>query len=213
MKYINKRIANKSSMIKKYYWAIAVAAAFVAGTMTTGGVVYASFDQCSNDPPQGVSDGRPFLEIWQAICDLETQVGNDNDTDPTNELQTISDSGGVTLSDGGGTVSCADITGDAGLCDGTDDVSILGFYKVRDQQTVTAEQAVNGGTSQASCDDNDFPVFVGFFGPQGLRLQGMDVSENAGGAGVVFLKDLTEGTAFGVGVICADFDPLHNNAD
>ena len=61
-------------MIKKYYWAIAVAAAFVAGTMTTGGVVYASFDQCNNDPPHGVSDGKPFLEIWQAICDLETQV-------------------------------------------------------------------------------------------------------------------------------------------
>jgi len=65
-------------MTKKYYWAIAVAAAFVAGTMTTGGVVYASFDQCNNNPPQGISGGKPFLEIWQAICDLETQVGDIN---------------------------------------------------------------------------------------------------------------------------------------
>ena len=66
-------------MTKKYYWAIAVAAAFVAGTMTTGGVVYASFDQCDDDIPHGISDGRPFLEIWQAICDLETQVDDVED--------------------------------------------------------------------------------------------------------------------------------------
>ncbi len=155
-------------MIKKYYWAIAVAAAFVAGTMTTGGVVYASFDQCNNDPPHGVSDGKPFLEIWQAICDLENQVD--------------------------------DIEAQDGL---------LGFYKVRDQQTVTEEQALNGGTSQASCDASDFPVDVGFFGPKGLSVQTMDLSENAGGVGVVSLVDLTEGSAFGVGVICADFSPAH----
>jgi len=68
---------------------MAVAAAFVAGTMTTGGVVYASFDQCSNDPPQGISDGRPFLEIWQAICDLELQVDQINNEDLQQQIDEL----------------------------------------------------------------------------------------------------------------------------
>lgn len=53
---------------------MAVAAAFVAGTMTTGGIVHASFDQCLNNPPQGIAPGTPFAEMWAAICDLEDEV-------------------------------------------------------------------------------------------------------------------------------------------
>jgi hypothetical protein len=47
-----------------------IAVAFLAGTMTSGGLVYASFDNCEDSLPKG----KPFLEIWGAICDLQDQV-------------------------------------------------------------------------------------------------------------------------------------------
>ena len=155
-------------MTKKYYWAIVVAAAFVAGTMTTGGIVYATMDQCNNNPPQGISNCKPFLEIWAAICDLENQV---DDIEAQDKL--------------------------------------LGFYKVRDQQTATEEQVTNGAVSEATCDPSDFPESVGFFGPRGVRVEGMSISESPGGTAGVFLVNLVEGSAFGVGVNCADFAPAH----
>ena len=155
-------------MTKQYILALAIVGAFVAGTLTTGGVAYAGVDPCSNDPPHGVSDGRPFLEIWAALCDLETQV---DDIEAQNNL--------------------------------------LGFYKVRDQQTASEDDAINGAQSEATCDPSDFPISVGFFGPQSVRLIGMFLNENAGGNAGVSLENLVEGSAFGVGVNCADFDPVH----
>ena len=51
-----------------------IVVSFVAGTVTSGGVVYASFDQCNNSPPSGKSEGKTFLEIWEAICELQDRV-------------------------------------------------------------------------------------------------------------------------------------------
>ncbi len=53
-----------------------IIAAFFAGSITTGGVVNASFDQCNTLPPNGKSNGQPFLEIWDAICDLQEQINS-----------------------------------------------------------------------------------------------------------------------------------------
>ena len=198
-------------MIKKYYWAIAVAAAFVAGTLTTGGAVYASFDQCSNDPPQGISDGKPFLEIWAAICDLETLVGDinveDNDSDPTNELQTLTGNGDVTLSDGGGTISCEDITGSKDLCDGVDDVGDGGIslpHTYRIFKSVT-------GTANISCNPGDTILGGGFVGVSSgvneARLTGNDPEHPT--LWRVSPNDASE--VYTISVFCADTaDPSHD---
>jgi hypothetical protein len=138
-------------MTKKYYWAIAVAAAFVAGTMTTGGAVYASFDQCANNPPMGTSDGKPFLEIWAAICDLESQVANintdDADSDPTNEIQTLEISerlsSPVTVSAGGFDSATAE-------CEAGEQVTGGGFETLVGSNTLNAD--VRGIEADASND-------------------------------------------------------------
>jgi len=52
--------------------------------------------------------------------DLATHVSNDDDLDSTNEIQTLSGTGAVVLSYGGGVVPCKDITGDSSLCDSDD---------------------------------------------------------------------------------------------
>ena len=169
-------------MIKKYYWAIAVAAAFVAGTMTTGGVVYASFDQCSNDPPQGISDGRPFLEIWQAICDLETQV------------------------------------------DSNEDSAILGFYTIRDDVSLSDFTAPTRISHRVLCDEGDVATGGGFRANDGAdfngnvqvtdsRPLGTFAGENDSGwnTQLTLLNDVSD--TYFVFVVCADFDPPHDNAD
>jgi len=169
-------------MIKKYYWAIAVAAAFVAGTMTTGGVVYAGVDQCSNDPPQGISDGRPFLEIWQAICDLETQVDS---------------------------------------IEGSD---ILGFYTIRDDVLLSDFTAPTRVSQEILCDEgdvatgggfraNDRADLIGNVQVNDSRPLGTFVSEDDSGwsTELTLLNDVSD--TYFVFVVCADFDPPHNNAD
>jgi len=81
-------------MIKKYYWAMAVMAAFVAGTIATATPVFAP-------PPGDDDDGEggwkaAVADLQMQVDDLETQAGNDNDTDPTNELQTLTTGDTVT---------------------------------------------------------------------------------------------------------------------
>lgn len=41
-----------------------------------GNSASATFEQCSRDPPHGVNKGKPFLEIWAALCDLEQRLEN-----------------------------------------------------------------------------------------------------------------------------------------
>jgi hypothetical protein len=56
--------------LKRNLAIVLIAVAFLAGTMTSGGFVYASFDNCEDPLPKG----KPFLEIWGAICDLQDQM-------------------------------------------------------------------------------------------------------------------------------------------
>jgi len=77
-------------MIKNYYWAMAVIAAFVAGTIATATPVFAP-------PPGDDDDGEGGWKL--AVEGLQEQID--------------------TL----GTVTCTDITGGAGLCDGSDDIA------------------------------------------------------------------------------------------
>ena len=65
MKYINKRITIKSSMIKNYYWALAIATAFVAGTIATATPVFAP-------PPEDDDDGEGG---WKAaVAEQQAQI-------------------------------------------------------------------------------------------------------------------------------------------
>lgn len=86
---------------------------------------------------------------------------------------------------------------------------IIGFYKVRVQETVTADEAINGAVREATCDAGDFPISIGWFGNPGNSIDGMSLSEMAGGSASVFVRNLAEGSAYGVGVNCADFSPVH----
>jgi hypothetical protein len=86
---------------------------------------------------------------------------------------------------------------------------IIGFYKVRVQETVTADEAMFGGVREGNCDAGDFPISVGWFANAGNMIDGMSLSEMAGGAASVFVRNLNEGSAFGVGINCADFSPAH----
>jgi len=56
--------------LKRNLAIVLIAVAFLAGTITSGGFVYASFDNCEDPLPKG----KPFLEIWEAICDLQDQI-------------------------------------------------------------------------------------------------------------------------------------------
>ena len=87
---------------------------------------------------------------------------------------------------------------------------IIGFYKVREQLTVTADEAMDGAVREASCDAGDFPISVGWFASSGNTIEGMSVSsDTAGGSAGVFVTNLREGSSYGVGVNCADFSPAH----
>ena len=86
---------------------------------------------------------------------------------------------------------------------------IIGFYKVRVQATITADEAEFGGVREGNCDAGDFPISVGWFANAGNMIDGMSLSEMAGGAASVFVRNLNEGSAFGVGINCADFSPAH----
>ncbi len=61
MKYINNTFAIKFSMIKKYYWAMAVMAAFVAGTIATATPVYA---------PPNEDDDKGLVDAVNRIADI-----------------------------------------------------------------------------------------------------------------------------------------------
>ena len=60
----------------KGIWVGLLAVAFVAGSLTTGSIAFGDVSQCENDPPKGNNNGKPFLEIWAAICDLQDQIDN-----------------------------------------------------------------------------------------------------------------------------------------
>jgi len=61
-------------MISKTILIGVVAIGFVVGSLTSGTVAFASISQCDNNLPQGINKGKPFLEIWTAICDLQDQI-------------------------------------------------------------------------------------------------------------------------------------------
>jgi len=44
---------------------------FVAGTVASSTLVEARVDVC-----KGSNNGKPFLEIWTALCDLQSQIDN-----------------------------------------------------------------------------------------------------------------------------------------
>jgi len=68
---------------------------------------------------------------------------------------------------------------------------------------------MNGALSEATCDASDFPISVGWFASAGSVIDSMSLDEFAGGSAGVFVSNLQEGSAFGVGVNCADFSPVH----
>jgi len=122
---------------------LAIATAFVVGSVMTGTMAYAT----------GEKNGKPFEALWDAIHALETAVSPDGDTDPSNEDQTLSGTGEVVLGttaagDGGGTVTCADITGDASLCDGDDAVGMLEFKRTTQSFTTTTSRTETVTCSQ-----------------------------------------------------------------
>jgi len=51
------------------------AAMLVAG-MFISNYAGATLAQCLNNPPSGINNGKPFLEIWAAICELEDDIDN-----------------------------------------------------------------------------------------------------------------------------------------
>ncbi len=48
--------------------------AMLSAGIFIGNYASATFEQCLNDPPRGINNGKPFLEIWAAICELEGQI-------------------------------------------------------------------------------------------------------------------------------------------
>ena len=139
---------------------LAIAVAFVAGSILTGTMAFAGGPK-TLDTECNSKKGTIESFLCEAIFDLQEQIANDNDQDPTNELQTLSDNGGVTLSDGGGIVSCAQITGDASLCDGNDAID-----DADNDSSNEIELALNGGTTTCAditggaglCDGDDAVV-------------------------------------------------------
>ena len=78
---------------------------------------------------------------------LQAAIDADGDTDSSNEDQTLSGTGEVVLGtteagDGGGTVTCADITGGAGLCDGIDAVIDADSSTTNEIQKITESNGV-----------------------------------------------------------------------
>jgi len=109
-----------------------IALAFVAGSIMTGAIAFADDDDDDELSQLACEAGKIMTailfdddDITDILC--ATDNINDADSDPSNEDQTLSGTGEVVLGttaagDGGGTVTCADITGDASLCDGDDAV-------------------------------------------------------------------------------------------
>ena len=112
---------------------LAITTAIIIGSIATGTIAFADDDDelssllCDvGKVMTGIVFGDDDDGATQIFC-AEIDV-NDADSDPSNEDQTLSGTGEVVLStteagDGGGTVTCADITGGAGLCDGVDAVN------------------------------------------------------------------------------------------
>jgi len=64
-------------MTSKTILILAIAAAFVAGTITSGTFAFAAVSQCEKTLPLGNTLPRPaYLEIWTGICDLQDQIDN-----------------------------------------------------------------------------------------------------------------------------------------
>jgi len=209
-------------------------------------------------PPSGQQDVNQFEVIFDLIADLQMQIDNvdvdDADSDPTNELQTISDNGGVTLSDGGGTVTCADITGDASLCDGDDAVVDNDNDSSNELQGLSGsgEVVLSNGGGTVSCTSitgsADLCDGVDDIGDAGIGLLGfyvvagdLDGIQNTatincddgdiatGGGGTSSNPMISSEPIFDLSgwrtavpgstnageaiVVCADFAPVHENAD
>lgn len=79
---------------------LAIAAAFVVGSIATGTMAYGAGDK----------NGKPFEALWDAIHDIQAQNDADGDTDSTNEIQTLSETsnGVIELSNSGGSVTVQD---------------------------------------------------------------------------------------------------------
>jgi len=129
---------------------LAIAVAFVVGSVMTGTMAYATGDK----------NGKPFEALWDAIHALETAVSLDDDVDSSNEDQTLSGNGEVVLGttaagDGGGTVTCVDITGGAGLCDGVDDVDDADNDSTNELQNWSNLPGIPAGFSDGVDNVND----------------------------------------------------------
>ena len=144
---------------------LVIATAIVIGSIATGTIAFGEVDDDDSVLQSilcpvvgnamtgivfggGDDDGGGIIDIFCA-----PDAVNDADSDPTNELQTLSDNGGVTLSDGGGTVLCASITGGAGLCDGVDAVADADSDSSNELQTLSGTGSVDlsDGGGSVSC--------------------------------------------------------------
>jgi len=209
-------------MTKQYIWALAIAGAFVAGTILASTMydnTAFAIHQPNHNPP-GDDDDMGWKE---AVADLQMQIDNvsvdDADSDPTNELQTISDDGGVTLSDGGGTVDCEDITGSEDLCDGVDDVGEPELPNFRTYQRFNGEDipANDFLIVRVFCDEGDVATGHGRIVREGLRLgnvqginsDGLVVSGPGTPVGMLarYTNPTDEPIAGDITVICANTNP------
>ncbi len=66
---------------------LAIAAAFVAGSILTGSMAFAGGPK-TLETECAAKKGTIEAFLCEAISDLKEQVANDNDQDPTNEIQT-----------------------------------------------------------------------------------------------------------------------------
>jgi len=202
---------------------LAIAAAFVAGSIATGTIAYAGDDD--DELSQLLCDAGKVVtglvfedddEITDILC-AEINV-SDADSDPSNEDQTLSGTGEVVLGttaagDGGGTVTCAAITGDASLCDGDDAVVDNDNDSSNELQTLTGTGSVdlsNGGSSVSCasitggpglCDGNDAVVDADSSTTNELQtLSGTGQVSLSNGGGSVSCSSITGGAGLCDGV-------------
>jgi len=181
-------------MIKNYYWAMAVIAAFVAGTIATATPVFAP-------PPGDDDDGEGGWKL--AVAGLQEQI----DTLGTESCEDIT--GSADLCDG------VDDVGDGGTG------PVLGFYLVEHIVELDGGSTV-ALVSGASCDLEDIAISGSYEyvitdpdGPSQLaQIQRTIQSEsNTWSTTLSWDQGAGDGSSITFGTICADFEPEHNNAD
>jgi len=186
MKYINILVRFRKTMIKKYYWAIAVAAAFVAGTIATATPVYAPPNE---DDDNGLVDAvNRIADILDMLEQIAGPQGEQGDQGEQGEQ------------------------GDPGSASG-----VLGYYRgqVEEGSGCTLLMGDASTFCSVSCDTGDVLVNVGGTEDTGTSTRTFtslgEIPSNTGGVIQTNNNDINVGIQ--IEVLCADFDPLHNNAD